>query len=71
MVKKAAATVATKRKDNAETLVVVVATVQKTLDKTWTRERVVALAWEKEMNIACHLEQQLVVVLRNRASLGR
>jgi hypothetical protein len=36
-----------------------VAAARKTLDEARAREHAVALAWEKEKTIACHLEHQL------------
>jgi hypothetical protein len=35
---------------------------RKTLDEAQAREHTVALSWEKEKIIACHLEQQLAAI---------
>jgi hypothetical protein len=42
-----------------EALIAAVAATHKTLDEAWAHECAAALTWEKEKNIACHLEQQL------------
>jgi hypothetical protein len=42
-----------------EAFIVAVAAARKTLDEARAREHAVALAWEKEKTIACHLEHQL------------
>jgi hypothetical protein len=42
-----------------EALIAVVVAACKTLDEARARERIVALAWEKEKTIAHHLEQHL------------
>jgi hypothetical protein len=67
----AAQAAATTAHREQETLIAAVAAARKTLDEARARERVTALAWEKEKTIARHLEQQLAAAPRDHDSPGR